>query len=131
MVYLVTSITTGQSVDPVLLGCATSRIGVTEGPCTDMKERKPSFLLSFLPQATGSKTGGYEQFNGGGGCKIPLNFFLGMIPVLRCFNSTSLQIGFPFASFLQQMHTHSMQCQHYCTFYSIIYIKNIILISGV
>lgn len=69
-----TKITTGQSVDPNLLGCATSRIGVTEWPCTDIKERKPSFLLSFLPQATGSKRGGYEQFNGGRGGELQNSF---------------------------------------------------------
>jgi hypothetical protein len=67
MVYLVTNISICQSVDPELLGCAMSRISFTEGPCTDMKERTSSFLLSFLPQATGCKAGGYEQFNGGGG----------------------------------------------------------------
>jgi len=68
----------------------------------------------------GYMTGGYEQFNGGGGCKILFNFVLGMIAVLRVFNGASLQIGFPFASFPQQRHEDSTQCQYYCIFYIII-----------
>jgi len=45
-----------------------------------------------------------------GGLQILFNFSLGMIAVLRCFNSTSVRIDFPFASFIQQRHKDSTQC---------------------
>lgn len=57
---------------------------------------------------------------GGESCKILFNVLLGMIAVPRCFNSNSTQTGFPFASFLQQRHKDSTQCQYYCSFYIII-----------